>query len=246
MPFDEAKLGLKILRQSAHDVVVVKPAGMASDLTRDPRRESLISRVRDAAKQSGLAGADPKLVNRLDRVTRGPMIVALSKEVAAFYGEQIREGMWRKYYLARVPHPGRERLRPGGGLLGRHKAYIREEPDRARLVRSGGKPSFLEVLAADPAPERPSECHVLIRLLTGRLHQIRVMLAGLGLPLIGDALYGGREGPIYLEHAALWYVDSFSRELALAHWADDPEREPLGPSVRRALADIVGHVPAWG
>ncbi|HVZ93851.1 MAG TPA: RNA pseudouridine synthase [Phycisphaerales bacterium] len=239
MPFDEAKLGLKILAQSASDIVVLKPAGMASDLTRDPRRESLISRVRRAAPED----ADPKLVNRLDRVTRGPMIVAMSRAAAAFYGEQIREGMWAKFYLARIPSPPRKMLAEGGRLIGKHKAYIKETPEKAKLVHSGGKPSFLEILEVEPASGHANESHVLIRLLTGRLHQIRVMLAGLGLPLIGDTLYGGKEGPMYLEHVALWYVDFTTRDMMLAYLREDPGREPLGASIRQRLAEVTTRPP---
>lgn len=230
----EAALGLPILAQSASDLVVVKPAGMATELTRDPRKEALISRVRAALGPD----AHPRLVHRLDRVTRGIVMVTLSKEAAAFYSEQIREGLWEKYYLARIPRPDPRTNPLHQQLIGQHKAFIKEEDTRAKLVRAGGKPSFLGILAIEPCPERPSECHALIRLLTGRLHQIRVMLAGLGLPLVGDDWYGGRAGPMYLEHAALWYIDYTTREITLAHRANDPEREPLNPAMQRALARI--------
>jgi 23S rRNA-/tRNA-specific pseudouridylate synthase len=71
-------------------------------------------------------------------------------------------------------------------------------------VRSGGKPSFLTIVHASQAPQAPSRSHVLVRLHTGRFHQIRAMLAHLGAPLAGDALYGGSSnGPFYLEHVML-------------------------------------------
>lgn len=238
MMLDRARLGLEILAESEQDLAVIKPAGMASELTRDPRNESLLARFRLAAAP----GVAPKLVHRLDRVTRGIMIVALSREAAAFHGEQIREGRWKKYYLARIPTPA-----PGSQaaerLIGKHKAYIAEEPDRARLVRSGGKPSFLEVLAVGAAPGRRGESHVLIQLLTGRLHQIRVMLAGLGLPLVGDALYGGgmSEGaPMYLEHCVLRHPDLTTGKERLLFRREDAEREELHPAVLSALDNVVG------
>ncbi len=237
---DRARFGLPILRESDADAVVVKPAGMASELTRDPRNESLLSRLRLSVP----AGVAPRLVHRLDRVTRGVMVVAFTKEAAAFHGEQIKAGTWDKYYLARIPTP-----KPGTAaaqrLVGKHKAYINEDDDRARLVRSGGKPSFLEVLACDGAPGHSGQSHVLIRLLTGRLHQIRVMLAGLGLPLTGDTLYGGaglaRE--FYLEHAALWHRDALTGERVLAFVADDPERECLSRPMAAALRAVAAALP---
>jgi 23S rRNA-/tRNA-specific pseudouridylate synthase len=232
---DRDTLGMPVLRESDADLVVVKPAGMATELTSDPRRASLISRVRLAAGQ----GVTPRLVHRLDRVTRGVMIVTLTKQAAAFYGEQIREGMWDKYYLARIPRPDPKRNPLHEGLVGKHKAHIKEEDKRARIVRSGGKVSLLEILAIEEAPGFPGQSHALIRLLTGRLHQIRVMLAGLGLPLVGDRFYGGAEGEMYLEHIALWYVDFTTRDMKLAHLAEDPEREAISARLRDRLGLVV-------
>lgn len=243
---DRARLGLTILRESDADLVVVKPAGVASELTRDPRNESLISRVRLACP----AGMSPRLVHRLDRVTRGIMVVAKTKEAAAFHGEQISAGTWDKYYLARIPTP-----KPGSPaaqrLVGKHKAYIKEEHDRARLVRAGGKPSFLEVLICEPMPgpeghAHAGQSHVLIRLLTGRMHQIRVMLAGLGLPLIGDMLYGGAglSRDFYLDHCALWHRDASSGETVLAFMAEDPERERVSRGIERALRELTALPPS--
>lgn len=237
---DRARFGLPILRENDADAVVVKPAGVASELTRDPRNESLLSRLRLSVP----AGVSPRLVHRLDRVTRGVMVVAFTKEAAAFHGEQIKAGTWDKFYLARIPTP-----KPGTAaaqrLVGKHKAYISEEADRAKLVRSGGKPSFLEVLACDAAPGHAGQSHVLIRLLTGRLHQIRVMLAGLGLPLIGDTIYGGAglARDFYLEHAALWHRDASNGERVLAFVPDDPERERLSRTIAAALKGVTENPP---
>lgn len=237
MLIDPTRLGFPILAQDESTLVVCKPAGMATELTNDPRGVAMVSRIRRAAEP----GVQVRLVHRLDRVTRGVMIVALTKEAAAFYGEQIREGVWEKYYLARIPRPRPEKFPHHADLIGKHKAHIKEEGTHAAIVRAGGKPSFLEIVAIEPAPGHAGQCHALIRLLTGRLHQIRVMLAALGLPLIGDDLYGGEpgDGPMYLEHIALWYVDCATREIRLAHIADDPEREPLSPKLKPALMRVI-------
>lgn len=231
---DAAALGFPILRQTAADLVVIKPAGIATELTTDPRKSSLISKIRKVVPE----GVTPRLVHRLDRVTRGVMIVTLTREAAAFYGEQIREGLWEKYYLARIPMPAKKDF---SRVMGEHKAYIKEEDNRAKLVKAGGKASFLEVLAIEPAPDRPGEAHALIKLLTGRLHQIRVMLAGLGVPLIADDFYGGamKSGAsMYLEHVMLWYLDYSSREIMLGHLEKDPGRERLAPGMAMRLRQL--------
>jgi len=229
-----AEAGVRVVSQDADTLVVVKPAGMATELTSDPKWSSLISKVR----QSVPDGVKPRLVHRLDRVTRGIVMVALTQRGASYYSEQIREGMWDKVYLARIPRPDPKRNPLHEGLIGRHKAYIKEVDKRAIIVRSGGAPSFLDLLAIEPAPDFPNQCHALIRLLTGRLHQIRIMLAALGLPLTGDDFYGGAKGVMYLEHAVLRYADCATRDLVVAHVAADPERERLSPAMSAWLTRV--------
>jgi 23S rRNA-/tRNA-specific pseudouridylate synthase len=120
---------------------------------------------------------------------------------------------------------------------------------RSEVVRSGGDPSFLEVLAVEAAPGRPGELHAAIRLETGRFHQIRVMLAALGAPLTSDRTYGDRTpGEPMLEHALL--------SLPVAPSADEkptritlfephnPDREPVGAGVIAALASVAGKASA--
>ena len=213
--------GVHLLHQDPRTLVAVKPAGLSSEQSAADG-PSLLSLVRAA-----LPSADPALPHRLDRVTRGVVVVALDRQAAAAHNEHVRAGHWAKFYLARVP--------AGRPLLGEHRAYLRREGRAARIVRSGGDPSRLEVLAEGDAPGRPCERHLLIRLHTGRYHQVRVMCAGLGFPLVGDPLYGGLPGPFHLEHALLWYRSIETDAPALAWWAEDPEREPLHPQVAAAL-----------
>jgi 23S rRNA-/tRNA-specific pseudouridylate synthase len=230
---DRSLLGLPVLHENPYEVLLVKPAGMASELTSDPKGISLLSRLRSACPPP----LEPKLPHRLDRITRGLMLIALTPESVAFHGEQIRSGAWDKYYLARVHVP---RNRGITSLLGQHKAYLKQVRHRAQIVRSGGKPSFLEILATHPAPRRPGQFHVFVKLLTGRFHQLRVMLAGLGIPLVGDPFYGMEakrgdrrrvEDIFYLEHILLKYVEYATRAPRVAHWREDPDREAIDPAL---------------
>lgn len=129
------------------------------------------------------------------------MIVARSSDAAAHYSAEIAARRWKKVYIAEVASP----IERTQQLIGDHKAYLATEGRRARVVRSGGKPSFLTIVHAAPAGGRRS--HVLVRLHTGRFHQIRVMLASLGAPLAGDTLYGAAaDDAFYLEHVLLGAV----------------------------------------
>jgi 23S rRNA-/tRNA-specific pseudouridylate synthase len=177
-----------------HEIVVSKPPGLASELPRDPKADSLVTRLRSE-------GFDNlRLVHRLDSPACGLMIVARSEAAAAHYSTEIAARRWHKFYVAEVTIDGDRARR----LVGEHKAYLSTEGRKAVVVRSGGKPSFLTIVHAAAAPNRPGHSHVLIRLQTGRFHQIRVMLSELGAPLVGDTLYGGpATAPLYLEHVLL-------------------------------------------
>jgi 23S rRNA-/tRNA-specific pseudouridylate synthase len=178
------------------------------------------------------------------------MLVALTPEAIAFHNAQIRSGKWEKFYLARVHAPHDKEPK---GLIGRHKAYLKRVRGRARVVRSGGKPSFLEILDAHPAPRRPGELHLLVKLLTGRFHQVRAMLAALGVPLVGDWLYCQDRTPqqlrkrnaprqqtnFYLEHALLKYIECSTRETRMAHLCDDPDREAIAPAIQRVICTLL-------
>lgn len=224
---------LVILKESAHELVVVKPAGMASELRVEGGGEDSVRSI--VARRC--PGTAPKLPHRLDRVTRGLLVVALSPEAIAFHGAQVEARAWEKIYLARVAAPAG----PLAALLGEHRAFLTESGGRARIVRAGGKPARLELLAAAAVPGRPDRAHLVIRLGTGRFHQIRVMCGALGVPLAGDPLYDpARRDPadFYLEHALLTYVDFDTRARTTLFVPDDPARGPLAPAIASALARL--------
>ena len=215
-----------LLDVTPHEIVALKPAGLPSELPRDPAADSLVRRL-EAQGFSGL-----RLVHRLDAPSCGLMLVARSAEAAAHYAREIAERRWHKWYVAQVALPSSK----AGQLVGAHKSYLKIDGSSARVVRAGGKPSFLDVTLATPVPDVPDESHFLVQLHTGRLHQIRVMLAHRGAPLSGDIRYGGPSGrTIYLEHAIL-----AARTFASLEWRVWPA--PCHPDRARwapALSDAV-------
>ena len=224
---------LIVLKESPNELVVFKPAGLASELRDDRGGASVKSLVARRCP-----GTDPKLPHRLDSVTRGLLLVCLTRESIAFHNAAIKARRWEKYYLARVAAPA---ARPPAAFLGEHKAFLREAAGRARLVHAGGKPARLEVLGAAPVPGRADRWHLLIRLRTGRFHQIRVMCAALGLPLAGDPLYdpAARDpAEFYLEHIILKYEDFDTRTPATVFLRELEERGALAPELATMLAEI--------
>lgn len=221
-----------VVARTERDAVILKPAGLSCEAPgRDAAGDTLLAQAREL-----LGWPDAQLPHRLDRPTRGFVVLARDRAAVAAHNEAIRQGAWTKHYVARVaPRAGVDPRM----LLGEHKAYLRREGQVARVVRSGGDPSRLAIVAIAPAPGRAGEWHALIRLDTGRYHQIRAMCANLGIPLVGDAAYGGTPGPFWLDHCSLWLPAADAPAGAApvrVYIPNDPGREPLDASVASALA----------
>lgn len=225
-------------------MIVLKPAGVPCELPFNKEADSVLRRL----ALQGLDGL--RLVHRLDAPTSGLLLLARTADAAAYYSQEITERRWHKWYVARVEasHEGGLRLR------GSHKAFLKTDGRQARVVRSGGKPSFLDITAAVPAPSGHG-ADLLIRLHTGRFHQIRAMLAHLGAPLSGDRKYGSRvDGAIYLEHVMLagrpyaaneWRVWTAPEHQDRPSWASglslalEQQREALALTLRDSGAELV-------
>lgn len=196
---------IKILHRSKNEIVVFKPAGIATQLSNDIKGSSLEGILK---KQLGVN--DLFFPHRLDRVTSGLLLIALNKEAIAFYGEEVKSTHFQKYYVALVENNIEDII----GLIGTHKRYLKIDGNISTIVKSGGKPSFLDILEIQPNEKNKNNYNIFIRLITGRMHQIRVMLADLGIPLCDDHLYNKKasstnrlKNNFYLESIILKFKD---------------------------------------
>lgn len=126
------------------------------------------------------------IVHRLDKNTSGLMVVAKSRHAMAHLVDQLASRSVQRVYVALARGRGE-----AGDTFEVDQPIGRDPKNRLRMaVVSGGKASQTEALVLDA-----SGPYLLLRckLRTGRTHQIRVHMAWKGMPLVGDALYGGRD-----------------------------------------------------
>jgi len=198
-------MDLDVVFEDAHLLVLHKPAGLVVHPAAGHWGGTLLNGLlahHAAAATLPRAG----IVHRLDKDTSGLMLVAKSRQamqalVAAIAAREvsrqylaIAHGSWTREGLRRVEQP-----------IGR------DPRNRLRMAVVGegaGKPALSEFLALDAQGEAML---VACKLHTGRTHQIRVHMAWLGHPLVGDALYGGKP-QLGLQRQALHAV-----HLRLAH-----------------------------
>lgn len=186
---------LAIVYEDDDIVVIDKPAGLvvhpAAGHAHGTLVNALIAHCGDSL--SGIGGVGrPGIVHRLDKDTTGLMVVAKTDRAHAALTRQFadhgRTGPLRRGYLAFVwGVPGRPR--------GTIEAPIDRHPHaRERMaVREGGREAIThwETLETFIAPDgQPVAALISCTLDTGRTHQIRVHLAHIGHPLMGDTVYG--------------------------------------------------------
>jgi 23S rRNA pseudouridine1911/1915/1917 synthase len=184
-------------------LVVDKPGNLACHSANRPT-------LADWLRAAGIA--TPRLVNRLDRETSGLVIVAKTARAGKILGQQVLRREIDKQYLAICAGEFRQEsgtidqpigVRPGGPVFTK------------RVIDPAGKPSVTEYTVAQ---RLPGFTVVQLRLKTGRAHQLRVHLAWLGHPIVGDKIYGPEER-LYLEFIEKGVTPAMLERLLLSRHA---------------------------
>jgi len=190
------KIGLHIVHEDDDIIVIDKPKGLVVHPAAGHETGTLVNALiaHCGASLSGIGGVRrPGIVHRLDKDTTGLMVVAKNdaahQSLSAQFSDHGRTGEMRRGYLAFVwGVPNRQRGTVDAPI-DRH-VYAREK----MAVRPGGREAVThwEMLESFRGVDGKGVAALLAcQLETGRTHQIRVHLAHIGHPLMGDSVYGG-------------------------------------------------------
>jgi 23S rRNA pseudouridine1911/1915/1917 synthase len=196
------QLALRVLYEDAAMIAVDKPAGMPSQALHAHEHETvanflLARRPEVVALANGQREAG--LVHRLDIDTSGVLLAARTEEAYRSLRQQFSRHQVVKEYVALV-----EGEVTAAGVVDAPIAHDRRNPRRMRVTAPTDPDGRQAVTYFRPLEHCPNRTLVSVRIPTGVMHQIRVHLASIGHPIVGDRRYGTstEAGPRQLLHAA--------------------------------------------
>ena len=179
------KIDLNVVYEDEHLIVVNKPQGMVVHPAHGNYSGTIVNALLEHCDNlSGINGVmRPGIVHRIDKDTSGILVIAKSNEAHVSLSEQLKEHSIKRVYTALLEG----RLKNESGtvetLIGRNP----KDRKKMAVVSHNGKRAVTHFKALEVYN---SNTLVEARLETGRTHQIRVHMAYIGHPVVGDPVYG--------------------------------------------------------
>lgn len=216
-------LPLHVLYEDDDVLVIDKPAGLVVHPGAGHSGGTLVDAL--LAYRPGVAGADldptrPGIVHRLDRDTSGVLLVAATRAAQQALQAQFKARTVDKLYQALAYG----HLTPAEAMIEAPLARDPQQRQRMAVTREGGRVAFTRYRVTEYFQ---GACLAEVALLTGRTHQIRVHLASIDHPIVGDRVYGPRRqaiaAPRQMLHAWRLSFDHPTRHERLTFTAEIPE-----------------------
>ena len=228
MTLEPEDIPLTVIYQDSDVIVVDKPPGLTVHPAPGHPGGTLVNALLAAVPDlQGISGTlRPGIVHRLDKDTSGLIVVAKNDRAMRVLQAQLKERLVHKSYVALVegvPNPRQGEIE---APLGRHPKNRKKQ-----AVVAGGREAITRYKVRESLPGNRALLDV--EPVTGRTHQIRVHLAAIGHPIVGDTVYGKRSnlvGRQFLHAARLGFNMPSGRQVEF--------QSPFPPDLRAALAEL--------
>lgn len=190
---------LDILYEDDDLLMVNKPKGMVVHPSAGHTTGTLVNAVMYHCKEdlSGINGVmRPGIVHRIDKDTTGVLVICKNDKAHNFVAEQLKEHSITRKYRAIVNGVIKEDEGTVNAPIGRHPT----ERKKMAINEKNGKRAVTHYRVLE---RFANHTYIECQLETGRTHQIRVHMASLHHPLLGDTVYGSQKNPYHLEGQTL-------------------------------------------
>lgn len=233
LPQPDPSVAIEVVHEDDSVIVIDKPAGLVVHPGAGTRDGTLVNGLLVRWPELAEVGEShrPGIVHRLDKGTSGLMVVARTEDAYHDLVDQLAEHEVEREYEAVV-----------WGAMATPTGTIDAPVGRSRrnpllmTVSADGRFARTHYEVSEVFDDPRPMTHVLLRLETGRTHQIRVHLRSIGHPVAGDDVYGGRRPLLDLTRPFL-----HARRLRFAHPATGEQVEfqsPLAPDLAALLATL--------